>query len=56
MIKRIAKLMDKKPNKSKTDFFKLSSGEQKDIIKKAIRISNKEQYNLIKEYEKKFNH
>lgn len=54
MIKKITKLLGKKPEKSKADFFKLSSGEQKSIIKKAIRNSNKEQYDLIKRYEKKF--
>jgi len=54
MIYKINKLLGKKPKESKADFFKLSSGKQKDIIKKAIRISNKEQYNLIKEHERKF--
>jgi len=54
MIKRILKAIDKKPDKSNTDFFKLSAGKQKDIIKKAIKLSGKEQRNLLREYDKKF--
>lgn len=54
MFKRITKLTIKKPDKEHTDFFNLSSGEQKAIIKKALRMSCEEQKNLLKEYEKKF--
>ncbi len=54
MIKKILRTMTQKPDKSNTDFFKLSAGKQKDIIKKAIRISSEEQRDLLKEYERKF--
>ncbi|MDD3190980.1 MAG: hypothetical protein PHI66_04820 [Candidatus Pacebacteria bacterium] len=54
MIKRITTLISKKTDKKHTDFFNLSLGEQKTVIKKALRTSCKEQGNLLKEYEKKF--
>ena len=54
MLKKITKLISRKPGKNNTDFFNLSSGEQKTIIKKALRASCKKQNNLLKEYEKKF--
>ncbi|MCK4781488.1 hypothetical protein KAS79_00990 [Candidatus Parcubacteria bacterium] len=54
MIKKISKFLKRGSNKSKTDFFSLSSGEQKKIINKAARDANIEQSNLIKSYENKF--
>lgn len=54
MIKKIAKFIEKKPNKSKTDFFNLPSSEQKRIINKAARDANLEQLNLIRSYKNKF--
>jgi len=54
MIKKIAKFIEKKPNKSGTDFFNLSSGEQKRIINKAARDANIEQLSLIRSYKNKF--
>ncbi len=54
MIKKIAKFIKRGSNKSKTDFFSLSSSEQKRIINKAARDANTEQSNLIRSYESKF--
>lgn len=54
MIKKIAKFIERKLNKPKTDFFSLSSSEQKRIINKATRDANIEQSNLIKIYKNKF--
>jgi len=54
MIKKIAKFIKRRSDKSKTDFFSLSSGEQKRIINKAARDANTEQSNLIRNYKSKF--
>ena len=54
MIKKIAKFIERKLSKSKTDFFSLPSSEQKRIINKATRDANIEQSNLIKIYKNKF--
>ena len=54
MIKKISKFIKRESNKSKTDFFGLSSGEQKRIINKAARDANVEQSNLIRSYKSKF--
>ena len=54
MIKKISKLIKKGSDKSKTDFFSLSSGEQKRIINKAARDANTEQSNLVRRYKIKF--
>lgn len=54
MIKKIAKFIEKKPNKLETDFFNLPSGEQKRIINKAAKDANIEQLSLIRSYKNKF--
>ena len=54
MIKKISKFIKKESNKSKTDFFSLSSGEQKRIINKAARDANTKQSNLVRRYKNKF--
>ena len=54
MIKKISKFIKKGSNKSKTDFFSLSSGEQKRIINKAARDANTKQSNLVRRYKDKF--
>lgn len=54
MIKKISKFIKRGSDKSKTDFFSLSSGEQKRIINKAARDANAEQANLIRSYKSKF--
>ena len=53
MIKKISKFIKKESNKSKTDFFSLSSGEQKRIINKAARDANTKQSNLVRRYKDK---
>jgi len=54
MIKKISKLIKKGSDRSKTDFFSLSSSKQKRIINKAARDANTEQADLIKRYKSKF--
>lgn len=47
-------LFNKKTGKDKVGFSALSSGEKKKIIVKAVREANKDQLNLVKEFDRKF--
>ncbi len=51
-IKKIFKFSGKKAKAS--NFFDLSSNQQKKIMKKAVRKANKDQLDLVERYEKKY--
>lgn len=51
MLNFAKKLFTKKKEKS-LSFFDLPADKQKKIIKKAVREANKDQLNLMKDYEK----
>lgn len=47
-------LFNKKTEKDKVGFSALSSGEKKKIIVRAVRGANRDQLNLVKEFDRKF--
>ena len=49
------KILSEKAKNRDLDFFSLSKAKQKEILSKAARRANKDQLDLIMEYERKLN-